>query len=61
MMAERSWDKMSQEAREKILLLLEIHFGERCPDVEENCEVCRRYQLMDQLLESPYGPQTTDG
>lgn len=59
--AERSWNKMVQETRAKILFLLETHFGPRCPEVVDGCEVCRRYTLMDNLLESPYESKTTNG
>lgn len=35
-------------------VLLTEHFGERCPDFEPDCECCKRWKLLDELLNSPY-------
>lgn len=32
------------------------HFGERCPDYEENCENCRRWGAYARLIENPFEP-----
>lgn len=29
-------------------------FGERCPDFDENCLLCKRWQHYDQLIKSPF-------
>lgn len=50
----RSFDMFVRHARPIIETILNTHFGQRCPDYCEDCEVCRRWKLMDDLLESPY-------
>ena len=30
-------------------LMLKHYFGDRCPDYEESCEICRRWEALDKL------------
>ena len=30
------------------------HFGERCPDYEPECECCKRWKLLDDLIANPF-------
>jgi len=34
--------------------MLTVAFGERCPDYDESCEVCRRWRLLDELTANPF-------
>lgn len=29
-------------------------YGERCPDFEPNCTNCKRWKLLDDLLQNPF-------
>lgn len=29
-------------------------FGQRCEEYDPNCECCRRWRLLDNLLENPF-------
>jgi hypothetical protein len=42
---------MASEVRKIAESFLGLHFGERCPEFEYGCEACRRYALLDRLLE----------
>lgn len=35
--------------------MLREFFGERCPDYQEDCECCRRWKLLDDLCDNPFG------
>jgi hypothetical protein len=34
--------------------MLTESFGERCPEFEEHCECCKRWQLLDELTANPF-------
>ena len=36
-------------------------FGERCPDFEPHCEVCKRWAALDTLLEDPFIESRSQG
>lgn len=44
----------ARNIREVVAPVLTAHFGERCPDFEEHCIVCRRWAALDLLMENPY-------
>lgn len=36
-------------------------FGERCLDYHEDCEVCKRWKLLDELVASPFATNADCG
>ncbi len=34
--------------------ILKEYFGDRCPDFDEHCEVCKRWKAMDDLIQNPF-------
>lgn len=54
-LVSRSFDNVSKQVRYAAGDLISIHFGPRCEHQNPTCPICRRWRLLDQLLESPYG------
>ena len=52
--AEDRFNNMASYVRIATEELLTDMFGERCDVYEPSCEVCRRWKLLDDLLESPF-------
>lgn len=50
----RRFDMMSGHLRTIAEAMLTEHFGERCPDFEEECVCCKRWKALDALTASPY-------
>ena len=48
------FDMMASHVRTIADELVAEMFGPRCIDYVENCECCRRWKLLDDLLENPF-------
>ena len=58
---EERFDMMAGYLKAVSETLITEHFGERCPDFDPDCECCRRWNLMDQLIENPYKQSHQNG
>ena len=48
------FDMMAGHLRIIAETMLREHFGDRCPDFEPACIVCKRWKLLDDLTANPY-------
>lgn len=48
------WDAYAQPVQETGELFIAEWFGPRCKEFDPDCECCRRWRLLDQLLENPF-------
>jgi len=48
------FEELARQVRDAARPLLEHFFGKQCTTFVEECEACRRWKLLDELLENPF-------
>lgn len=51
---DKEFDEDVEEVKDVVEPFLKEWFGDRCPDFDENCIVCKKWQLYDKLIKKPW-------
>lgn len=51
---KQEFGMMASHIRTIAMEMLEQHFGERCLEFEPDCECCKRWKALDDLVANPY-------
>ena len=49
-----TFDMHAQHLRTVATLIIEANFGERCPENDADCIICKKWAALDELLDNPY-------